>query len=114
MIYPVNYVLDGDDIVFGSDPGPKVEAGLHGPVCFEADRLNCRSREGWSVVVPGRVEGADSPRQSAWPRILALPLKAWTAQEAPFPDRRRPHHRKTRRPIGLTSRPGPTVCRRQR
>ena len=43
MIYPVNYVLDTDDIVFGSDPGPKVEAGLRGPVCFEVDRLNART-----------------------------------------------------------------------
>ncbi|HEY5887772.1 MAG TPA: pyridoxamine 5'-phosphate oxidase family protein [Acidimicrobiales bacterium] len=78
MIYPVNYVLDGDDIVFRSDPGTKVEAGLRGPVCFEVDHLDPSTHGGWSVVVPGRVEEVIPHRHSAWPRILALPLEAWT------------------------------------
>ena len=80
MIYPLNYLLDGDDIVFGSDPGPKVKPAT-GAVCFEVDRLDARTHEGWSVVVPGRVEEVIPHRQPAWPRILALPLEAWTGQK---------------------------------
>jgi nitroimidazol reductase NimA-like FMN-containing flavoprotein (pyridoxamine 5'-phosphate oxidase superfamily) len=77
MIYPINFVVDGEEIVFRSDPGAKIEAGLRSPVCFEVDHLDPRSRAGWSVVVTGRLEEAQPCRPEAWQRILELPLEAW-------------------------------------
>jgi hypothetical protein len=55
-IFPVNYTLDGDGILFRTADGSKLEGALHGPVVFEADHLQPESRSGWSVVVHGRAE----------------------------------------------------------
>ena len=77
MIYPINFVLDGDDIVFRTDPGTKVEAGLRSPVCFEVDHLNPRTKEGWSVVVTGRLEEALPDGSEALKRLLGVPLESW-------------------------------------
>ena len=81
MIYPVNFVLDGDDIVFRSDPGTKVTSGLRSPVCFEVDHLNPRTHDGWSVVVTGRLEEALPHRPEAWKRILDAPIEAWAGEK---------------------------------
>jgi uncharacterized protein len=67
-IYPVNYALDGDEVVFRSDLGAKVDAGHRAPVCFEVDHLNARTRAGWSVVITGRLEDA---------RGHDLPIEPW-------------------------------------
>jgi nitroimidazol reductase NimA-like FMN-containing flavoprotein (pyridoxamine 5'-phosphate oxidase superfamily) len=55
-IFPVNYTVDGDGILFRSAEGLKLEGALHGPVVFEVDRLHSESRSGWSVVIHGRAE----------------------------------------------------------
>jgi nitroimidazol reductase NimA-like FMN-containing flavoprotein (pyridoxamine 5'-phosphate oxidase superfamily) len=78
MIYPVNFVLDGADVVFRSDPGSKVEGGLRSPVCFEVDQLDPQTREGWSVVITGRLEQVLPDRRDEWARTLQLPLEAWS------------------------------------
>ena len=55
-IFPVNYVLDGEYIVFRTDEGTKLEAGERNPVCFEIDHIDTEARAGWSVVVDGVLE----------------------------------------------------------
>ena len=63
-IFPVNYGLDGDGIVFRTNQGRKM-LGLSGEVVFEVDRINLEERSGWSVVVHGRAEDIthfDGPR----------------------------------------------------
>jgi nitroimidazol reductase NimA-like FMN-containing flavoprotein (pyridoxamine 5'-phosphate oxidase superfamily) len=55
-IFPVNYTLDGDGILFRTADGSKLEGALHGAVVFEADHLQPESRSGWSVVVHGQAE----------------------------------------------------------
>jgi len=52
-IFPVNYTVDGDGILFRTADGSKLEGALHGPVVFEVDQLSRESRTGWSVVVHG-------------------------------------------------------------
>ena len=38
MIIPVNFVVDGDDVLIASEAGAKVEAARHGDVaCIEVD-----------------------------------------------------------------------------
>jgi hypothetical protein len=54
-IVPVNYVLDGEDILISSGPGPKLQAAERGDtVVFEVDDLDPVNRTGWSVVVHGQ------------------------------------------------------------
>ena len=78
-IFPVNYLLDGDDIVFRTNPGTKFDAGQRGPVCFEIDMFDRVSRAGWSVVVTGRLEEVTPYDTPAWRRISQLPLDPWGA-----------------------------------
>lgn len=51
---PVNYVLDGGDILFRSGEGMKLSAAEAGTVvAFEVDHFDPSLRIGWSVVVTG-------------------------------------------------------------
>lgn len=59
-IFPVNYAMDGEFIVFRSDDGTKLDAGTRSPVCFEIDGLDPTNRSGWSVVVDGVLEEVTS------------------------------------------------------
>jgi hypothetical protein len=53
-IFPVNYRLEGDDIVVRTAEGTKLAAALMGDrVAFEIDDLDELHRGGWSVVVHG-------------------------------------------------------------
>jgi hypothetical protein len=53
-IYPVNYALDGNAIVFRTAEGTKlVEVALSGRVAFEVDGFNAEAHQAWSVVVKG-------------------------------------------------------------
>lgn len=56
IVLPVNYALDGDDIVFRSAPGTKVTASIGRPVAFEIDGHEAFSHAGWSVLVVGTAE----------------------------------------------------------
>lgn len=55
-IFPVNYGMDGDGILFRSNNGRKLAGALLGEVTFEVDRVDVESRSGWSVVIHGRAE----------------------------------------------------------
>lgn len=54
-IFPVNFILDGDDIVFRTAEGTKLAAAVLGKaVAFEADGYDPTAGVAWSVVVHGR------------------------------------------------------------
>ena len=51
---PVNYVLDGDDVVFRTGLGTKLlAAGGRPRVAFEVDAVDGRYESGWSVLLHG-------------------------------------------------------------
>ena len=52
-VFPVNYVLDGTDIVFRTADGTKLDGSMRQSVAFEVDRLHSATHSGWSVVVHG-------------------------------------------------------------
>ena len=52
-IFPVNYAVGGDRIVFRTDPGTKLDASRLRRVAFEIDSLDPDEGTGWSVVVEG-------------------------------------------------------------
>jgi uncharacterized protein len=77
-IVPVNHVVDGDSIVFRSDPGTKVDTADRGRVAFEADEYDPVTRTGWSVVVHGvaeEVTSFDDPE--VWRHVQELPIDPW-------------------------------------
>lgn len=77
-IFPVNYAIDGEDVVFRSSPGTKVAHGAGSPAAFEIDHLDREHRRGWSVVAVGRLEVVDRD-DPARTRLRHLPIRPWAA-----------------------------------
>jgi hypothetical protein len=62
LILPVNYVLDGRDILISSGPGPKLQAAERSEhVALEVDDIDHATHEGWSVLITGRAERVRLP-----------------------------------------------------
>jgi len=78
FIFPVNYLLAGESIVFLTDAGTKLDALSRSPVAFEVDGVDARTQTGWSVHVSGSARevtafsSADLVR-----RIESLALRPW-------------------------------------
>ena len=53
-VAPVNFILDGDAVVFRSDSGTKLLLLQRGVGTFEIDGADLEHGTGWSVVVKGR------------------------------------------------------------
>ncbi|MEY2462896.1 MAG: uncharacterized protein QOH64_1034 [Acidimicrobiaceae bacterium] len=53
LVVPVNYVLDGEVVVFRSGPGSKLRALRDTPVSFQVDLIDPFHRTGWSVLIRG-------------------------------------------------------------
>lgn len=53
-IQPVNFTVDGVDVIIRTSGGGKLAAAVSGSVvAFEADEIDAATRSGWSVVVVG-------------------------------------------------------------
>jgi len=51
-VLPVNFVLDGDAVVFRTAPGSKLTAAVRNAVvAFQVDQIDPQTQTGWSVVV---------------------------------------------------------------
>jgi nitroimidazol reductase NimA-like FMN-containing flavoprotein (pyridoxamine 5'-phosphate oxidase superfamily) len=77
VIFPVNYAMDGDAVVFRTDSGSKLDLGPRAPACFEIDGLDRETRTGWSVVVVGRLEEATPYDGAVLERLQQLPINPW-------------------------------------
>lgn len=103
-IFPVNYVLDGADIVFRTDAGTKLDAAERASACFEIDGIDRKTRVGWerrSHRPPRRshqIRLADASARPAAPRGT-LGERCQGALDAPPP---RPDHRTPRRTPAMT------------
>jgi nitroimidazol reductase NimA-like FMN-containing flavoprotein (pyridoxamine 5'-phosphate oxidase superfamily) len=53
LVVPVNYVLDGEDVVFRTGTGSKLQALREAPVSFQVDQIDPCNRTGWSVLIRG-------------------------------------------------------------
>ena len=52
-VFPVNYALHENQILFATNHGRKLAGIAHGEIAFEVDWVDLSSRSGWSVVVRG-------------------------------------------------------------
>ncbi|MEY2568945.1 MAG: uncharacterized protein QOE35_3474 [Actinomycetota bacterium] len=83
-IFPINYVLDGDAVVFRTNSGTKLFGTTQGEVAFEVDITHAPSLSGWSVVVHGIAqEVTDGDRADLQERLHGLPLGVWAAGDRP-------------------------------
>lgn len=76
-IFPVNYALDGDTIVFRTDPGTKLAHGPRARASFEVDSLDHAGRAGWSVVATGRLEEVTQYDAPTFDRVRRLAIDPW-------------------------------------
>lgn len=61
VVLPVNYVVDGEDIIFRTSPHSELARRIgKGPVAFEVDDFDAAERHGWSVLVHGDAEYDDA------------------------------------------------------
>lgn len=64
MIFPVNYALSDDTIVFRTLPYGVIANNAHeANVAFEVDRLDENMHEGWSVLAIGRSHRIEDPEE---------------------------------------------------
>lgn len=83
VILPVNYILDGDSVLFRSGSGTKLRAGLRGsPASFEIDAVRERTRTGWSVVARGTLTDVYDPDEIA--RARRFPLEPFAGGDRPY------------------------------
>ena len=75
LIFPVNFVLDGEAIVFRSDGGTKLHAARNGHVAFECDGIDSVYHTGWSVLATGKAEEVVNAAELA--QLARLPLGPW-------------------------------------
>jgi nitroimidazol reductase NimA-like FMN-containing flavoprotein (pyridoxamine 5'-phosphate oxidase superfamily) len=59
LVVPVNFVLDGDAVVFRTDAGTKLRLLRDGPISFQVDSIDHSWHTGWSVLVRGVAYEAD-------------------------------------------------------
>jgi uncharacterized protein len=73
-IFPLNFVVDGESVVFRTAEGSKlVELVINEKVAFEVDGWN--DNGGWSVVIKGEAAVVTSGEEQS--RAEALPLRPW-------------------------------------
>ncbi|HZU73502.1 MAG TPA: pyridoxamine 5'-phosphate oxidase family protein [Acidimicrobiales bacterium] len=75
-IFPVNYVVADDAVVFRTGQGTKLEAATdHAVVAFEVDDFDRLHHCGWSVLVMGTANLVTNPAEEAV--LRRLPLRPW-------------------------------------
>lgn len=74
-VFPVNYVLDGDSIVFRTGAGTKFWSTMTSSCALEIDGYEPVSEKAWSVVARGRAHVILDRREKAV--VDALGLDPW-------------------------------------
>jgi len=84
LIFPVNYALDGDAVVFRTASGTKLWASSRAPVAFEVDEIDRGARTGWSVILHGVAQEVTAfDRADVQARVWGLPVEPWAPGEKP-------------------------------
>ena len=77
-VVPVNFVVDGAEILVRAGYGGALAAGIRGSVvAFEVDDVDVERHEGWSVTVTGQAREELDPAELR--RLAALQLEPWVS-----------------------------------
>lgn len=83
-VLPVNYVLDGDAVLFATASGTKLWAATRSPVAFEIDAVDPATRSGWSVVIHGLAQEITAMDTcELHERLDRLAVSPWPGGERP-------------------------------
>jgi hypothetical protein len=81
-ILPVNFVLDGEAVMFATDAGTKLDGATRSPVVFEVDDTDAASRTGWSVIIHGMAEEVTESLDPSVVDRVRLLLRPWAGYKA--------------------------------
>ena len=82
-VFPLNFVVDGESIIFRTQTGSKLNGITRSLATFQVDEIDAAGR-GWSVTFEGLAqEVLDSDPASLWARIEALELQSWPGGDRP-------------------------------
>ena len=84
IVLPVNFVMDGQSVVFRTASGSKLlGAEDKNAVAFEADNYDDITESGWSVLVNGRAEVVEDDAEID--RLSRIGLHSWASDlDRPF------------------------------
>lgn len=84
LVFPVNYRMDGNIVVFRSHPGTKLHAANHHNVAFHVDHIDPDTRSGWSILIQGVAEDSTDHRTTPnIERARQLEIRPWAHGEKP-------------------------------
>ena len=79
---PVNFRMDGDDVIFRTAHDGVIAAGVRQPqVSFDVDHLDETSGEGWSVLMSGSARLITEPAELE--RVHVLGVEPWAGGSRP-------------------------------
>ncbi len=82
VILPVNYVIDGDRVVFTTDSSSILAAAINSDVvCLEVDDHDSLSHTGWSVLITGHLN--ELSQADADDLTSRVPLPSWRPMPLP-------------------------------
>ena len=81
LIFPINYQIADDTVVFRTAPGSKLRAARRSQVTFQVDVSDPGTRTGWSVMVRGRAEEITRFDAPAVRELLELPVDPWAGEK---------------------------------
>ena len=84
LVFPVNYAMDGDSVVFRTSDGIKLSNARHHRVTFEVDHTDRTTRSGWSVVIQGVAqEVTNFDAAEVVERLRQLQVEPWAPGDKP-------------------------------
>jgi nitroimidazol reductase NimA-like FMN-containing flavoprotein (pyridoxamine 5'-phosphate oxidase superfamily) len=76
-IFPVNYILDGEEVLYRTGEESELsKAGLT-HVAFEVDHIDPSTHQGWSVLVQGRADDLAGAIDGTSQRLRRRTLHTW-------------------------------------
>jgi uncharacterized protein len=79
VVLPVNFAIDGEEIVVRTSEGTKLDAAVaHAVVAVQADDFDAMSHTGWSVLVQGTSRLLTLPGEIE--RAGRLALRPWSGE----------------------------------
>jgi nitroimidazol reductase NimA-like FMN-containing flavoprotein (pyridoxamine 5'-phosphate oxidase superfamily) len=91
VVFPLNYAVDGEAIVFRTQVGTKLTGITRSLATFEVDDIDA-SGQGWTVAFEGLAqEVLDADPETLRERIAAIELDTWPGGDRPHVVRIRPY-----------------------
>jgi nitroimidazol reductase NimA-like FMN-containing flavoprotein (pyridoxamine 5'-phosphate oxidase superfamily) len=76
-VLPVNYILDGETVLFRTTEGTVLAQAAFKVVALEVDRVEEATHEGWSVLAQGVAEDISNAIDANSERMRRLSLVTW-------------------------------------